>query len=260
MLLERLAARPLASFTAVALATVSFACSGQLDLGNHPDGGSSGGGSSSGGVALGDGGSCSGTPTDLHGTWDLIGAAPGGTPATGVLVLGDNSFSIAFGSTSLTFTGPSNPVVWTDSYHGSVTIHATQVGSAVDTGLLPLNLGGGWTFTTGTSPGCNASLSTGTFNATCTDGYFDLPEPLPSNLTGTMNATKTSSLPSIFGALGGVWTAAFVDGTCTATISGNTVYIGCNESALSGSVQVSICQGIVSGSTSSGVAFTGRQQ
>jgi hypothetical protein len=210
---------------------------------------------------LGDGGACNGTPTDLHGTWDLIGAYPGDAPLTGVLVLGNDSFSIAFGTTSLTFTGPSNPVIWTDESNGSITIQATQVASTVDTGLLPLNLGGGWTFTSGTSPGCNASLSNSSFYATCTDGYFDLPTPLPSNLSGTMSATKTSSLPSIFGALGGVWTATFADGnTCTATISGNTLNIGCDESALSGSVQVSICQGIVSGSTSHGIAFTGRQQ
>jgi hypothetical protein len=245
--------QPLALFTA-ALAGASLGCSGQLNLGDRPDGGGEAG------VELGDGGACSGTPTDLRGTWDLIGAGPGEAPATGVLVLADNSLSVAFGATSLTFTGTSNPVVWTDDIHGPVDIHASQVASPVDTGVLPLNLGGAWSFTSGTS-GCNASLSAGAFNASCTDGVSGLPEPLPTDLTGTMNMTKTSSLPSVFGALGGVWIATFVDGTCTATLGGNTIAVDCtNESALGGSVQLSICQGAISGSTSHGIAFTGRQQ
>jgi hypothetical protein len=247
----RPAIKPLALFTAAA-ASASLGCSGQLNLGDRPDGGDAG-------VELGDGGACTGTPTDLRGTWDLIGAGPGEMPATGVLVLGDNALSVAFGSTSLTFTGTGNPVVWTDDIHGTVTIRASQVASTVDTGVLPLNLGGAWSFTSGTS-GCNASLSAGGFNASCDDGVVGLPEPLP-NLAGTMNMTKTSSLPSIFGALGGVWSASFVDGTCTATLSGNTMTVDCaNESAFDGSVQLSICQGAISGSTSHGVAFTGRRQ
>jgi hypothetical protein len=251
----RPAIQPLALFTA-ALASASLGCSGQLNLGDRPDGSTN----PDTGVELGDGGPCSGNPTDLRGTWDLIGAGPGETPATGVLVLGDNSLSVAFGATSLTFTGTNNPVVWTDDTHGTVTITASQVASSVDTGVLPLNLGGAWTFTSGTS-GCNAALSASSFNASCTDGVGGLPEPLPTDLTGTMNMTKTSSLPSIFGALGGVWSATFVDGTCTATLGGNTISVDCaNESAFAGSVQLSICQGAVSGSTSHGIAFTGRQQ
>jgi hypothetical protein len=241
--------KPLALFVA-AVASASLGCSGQLNLGDRPDASTN----------PGDGGACTGTPMDLRGSWDLIGAAPGETPATGVLVLGDNSISVAFGSTSLTFTGTSNPVIWTDDIHGTVTINASQVASTVDTGILPLNLGGAWSFTSGTS-GCNASLSAGAFNASCTDGVVGLPEPLPTVLTGTMNATKTSSLPSVFGALGGVWNATFVDGTCTATISDNTMAVNCdNESAFGGSVQLSICQGAVSGSTSNGIAFAGRRQ
>jgi hypothetical protein len=238
-------------------------CTVQQDLGNRPDAGVEGGGVEGGGVAP-DGSmpssSCTTPATDLRGTWDLLGAANGSSPGNGTLVLGDNSFAIAFGTTSLSFSGASKPVLWTDSVHGEVSINANQTPSAVDLGVLPLNLGGAWTFASGTD-GCNASLSATTFNAACTDGVQDLPEPLPDTLAGSANATKTASLPSIFGSLGGTWSVHFQPGTCTASFSGNVITIDCsNESAFRGSVQASFCNGLVTGSTGDGVAFTGRLQ
>jgi hypothetical protein len=234
-------------------------CTVQQDLGNRPtDAGTGDGGGSPDGSMQPP--SCTAPATDLHGTWDLLGAANGSTPATGTLILGDDSLSIAFGTTSLSFNGTSSPVLWTDSEHGEVSITANRMPSTVDLGLLPLDLGGAWTFGNG-ADGCNASLSATTFNATCTGGVEGLPEPLPDTLAGSVNATKTASLPSVFGSLGGTWSAQFQQGSCTASFSGNVITIDCNdEETFHGSVQASFCNGLVSGSTSDGVAFTGRLQ
>jgi hypothetical protein len=239
-------------------AILAVGCGGQQHLSDN-DGGSSNDAATlppflDGSVA------CANTATDLRGTWDLIGAASGERPSMGTLVLGDNSFAIAFGSTSLSFTGLSHPVVWTDELHGQVSIAANQTPSTVDVGILPLNLGGIWTFTRDTS-GCNATLSGSLFGATCTGGVYNLPAPLPDNLTGRMSATKTVSLPSVFGSLGGTWSVSFDDGSCAATFSGSSVTIDCsNEPAFGGSVYASFCSGLVSGGTSNGIAFTGRLQ
>ncbi len=203
---------------------------------------------------------CAQQPTDLKGTWDLLGAVPGSPSESGLLTLQSDFLSIQIADTSLVFNGPTSPTTWSSPDDGTVPITVSQTSaSAVSLGLLPLTLGGAWTFSNGSSQ-CNASLGTGAFSATCNE-VDGLPEPLPTSLDGTASAQKTTSLPSIFADLGGAWHLTTQTGGCDATLSGNSLSVTCSgDNALQGSVEATFCQGAVNGQTNNGVTFTGRLQ
>jgi hypothetical protein len=252
-----------------------FQCSGKVvnalsspdagaDTGRDTGGGpETGDGPESGGAPEKDGGigpvsSCS-TVTSLVGTWDLLGAAPGSPSESGLLVLQNDFFSIQIGGSALTYTGANQPIVWVDPNNGQVSIAATRTPGSFGLGVIPLALGGTWSFENQGSE-ASASLLPGSFTATC-NGTSDLPSPLPNSIDGTASANKTTSLTSVFGDLSGQWNLTTASDTCIATITGNTMSVTCSgDDTLDGTVQATFCNGVVSGSTSSGVAFTGRLQ
>jgi hypothetical protein len=167
-----------------------------------------------------------------------------------------NFFSIAINGTSLVFSGAGAPVNWIDPQNGAISIATAQTSAPMNLGLVPLNLGGAWTFSEDGSA-CQAMLGAAAFSGTC-GGVDGLPWPLPYSLDGTAGAQRQSAGTSIFGDVGGTWHLALQGGSCDATLSANTVSITCaGDRDVVGSVQATFCAGSVSGQTNDGTTFTG---
>jgi hypothetical protein len=236
--------------------------------GGSSSGGSSSGGSSSGGSSgiLGDAGLPSVTcgndnVSSIQGTWDLIASRPGGDQGVATMTIDAGTFSFASGGKSLVFTasGPTMTLLWTDATR-QVPISTTHSDAPVDVGLVPLALGGQWSFMSTTdAESCSASLGANGFNATCND--------VRSTPFGTLRDTvvgqRSQKLDSIFGELGGTWhLAAGGGGGADVEISGNTFTAKVENAngTSQGSVQIKVCEGTASGVTSDGFEISGTRQ
>ena len=190
------------------------------------------------------------------GTWDVISSG-GSRQGSAVIKIDNSSFVFTQGNTSLSFTvsGTSMALTWGDSRNDLVPIAVTHGGASVDTGVLPLAVGGQWTFASNTSGGenCTASLAENSLNATCDK----VRTPQFGKLQGSVIGLRQQQKASVFGALGGVWhfTGAGT-GTVDATISGNTFTAVVNgdtgPAGRSGWATVKICNGTAAGKTSGG--------
>ena len=191
------------------------------------------------------------------GTWDVISSGGSGGGKSAVIKIDNGSFVFTQGMTSLSFTasGTAMTLAWQDTGKDQVPIAVTHSGTPVDTGLLPLGVGGQWTFASNTSGGenCTASLTDTSLNTTCTK----VRTPQFGRLDGTVIGLRQQQKASVFGALGGVWHfTGKGDGTVDATISGNTFTAVVNgdsgPAGRTGWVTVKICNGTAAGKTSGG--------
>jgi len=153
-------------------------------------------------------------------------------------------------------------LLWTDAGK-QVPINVANTPPPLDTGLLPLPLGGQWAFSSTTdSESCMASLGANGFNASCND----VSSTPFGTLRGTVVGQRQQTLSSIFGALGGVWhLAADQGGSVDATISGNTFTAVVQDAgdplgSGDGWVTAKVCNGAVTGLTSSGFEFAATRQ
>lgn len=193
--------------------------------------------------------------TSASGTWNVV--ASGGTSGQGtaVLTIDGTSFVVSSSGKTLSFTAAAGAMTlqWSDGARQSP-IAVTHTGNPVDTGLLPLAVGGQWTFKGETTESCSASLSANAFNATCNKVRST---PFGS-LEGTAIGIRQRKLASVFGELGGVWhltgaSSASVDVTIsgnvfTAVVDGNGGPVG-----RSGWITMKLCNGAAAGKTSSRV-------
>jgi hypothetical protein len=207
------------------------------------------------------------TATSIQGTWDLV--TTGSSSAQATLTIDANTFSFSADGSSLTLSvsGGTMTLIWSDHRHEAQTdpprqvpITATYAGSPLNVGVVPLALGGQWSFSSTTdSEACIASLSSTAFNASCTDVHST---PF-GTVDGTVMGQRTQALPSIFGDLGGQWHLTGNRGGAGAdvTLSGNSFVATVGGSGdLGGSVSAKVCDGKASGVTSGGVEFAGQRR
>lgn len=232
-------------------------------------------GSGEGGVqnASGDAGaldvSCDSTfssPTSIAGTWDVQGSMSNARATTALLVIDASHFTFAVtGGASLTFSavGSGMSLVWQDR-DGALPISTSHAGPALQQGIIPLGLGGSWTFAA-RSGLCQADIRATDFTAMCS-GVSGLPNPLPYDLDGIATGQRTKVLPSSFGDLGGVWhltLAGSLPGSngADATFAGNTLSIAWTGAPWGdGTVTLAFCDGIAGGTTSGGVEFSAHRR
>ena len=198
--------------------------------------------------------------TAIAGTWDIIGTSSDSAQSAATMTVTDSAFSFAANGRSLTFAaaGGNLTLTWQDNGK-NVPITTTHDGATpLDLGLMPLALGGAWTFASTTNgESCTASLGGNGFNATC-NGVNQTPF---GELKGTLVGQRTQTLSSIFGSLGGVWhLAADGGGGADATISGNTFTASIDGRGQPGWVTVKVCNGKASGITSGGFEFSATKQ
>ena len=141
--------------------------------------------------------------------------------------------------------------------------------AAFDAGIIPLSVGGAWTFTGTTDPTqlCQAVAAPESFTGTCS-GSVDWPRYLVERPTVSTSylATRTSVLDSEFGDLGGTWAATatniFGVSGCTATFQGSTFSSTCSATgSLDGDVQLTFSgDGFASGTGPHGVELSAQRR
>ena len=210
-------------------------------------------------------------PTSIAGTWDVQGSQMNEMPFEATVLIDDSHFTFAVtgGSSrsSLTFSSAGNTIslVWlAEPNDAPVNIVTTRASAPLAQGILPLPLGGLWTFA-GSEPGtpthCQAQIAAPMLTAGCV-GTSDFPEPFPRSLNGSITGTRMQTLPSLFGDLGGTWHVTDQgSGSCDASFHGNTASVLCTNAGLfTGEATLTFCDGVASGSTSDGVEFSALRQ
>jgi hypothetical protein len=263
------------------------ACGGSTTNGVNIDGGSGGVdggiGAIDGGRGNGDGGNVDGggppvplpdggtvpplscgdeNVTSIAGTWNILNSESGQLQNTQVITITASTFSFATNDRSLTFTANSGTMTLVWSEPGKQTpITTTRTASPLDTGALPLSVGGAWDFVSTTTTGgerCTASVGNA-FNVTCNDSSTRAGSAL-----GHVVGQRSQQLGSIFGALGGVWhLAGDGTGSVDVTIRGNSFTAVVNEGQFLGGagwITMKVCNGIAVGKTRDGHEFAATRQ
>jgi len=204
-------------------------------------------------------------PTTIAGTWDVLGSRHGDKPVAATLVIDDAHFSfVVTDGDGLTFSAQGGALTLTYQGRGSHPggpIATTHVSAPLAEGIIPLGLGGQWTFASAPAM-CQATIAAPTFTASCA-GTDDFPEPLPRDINGSITGQRLSTLPSLFGDLGGAWHVAGGNNEgCDATFSGNTMTAICQSSPFGSNdgLTVTFCDGLAVGTTTAGAEFSAHRQ
>ena len=189
------------------------------------------------------------------GTWDVAVGDSHGTDGNATITIDSGSFVFKTGDQILSFTTSGNAMTltWKDGAKDLVPIGVTRAASAVDTGIMPLALGGQWTFASNTSGGeqCTASYTGNGFNASCAKVSM----PGGGSINGSVVGIRQQEKASVFGALGGVWHLTGEGSEAIdVTVSGNvfTAVSSRASSTRSDWVTVKMCNGVAAGRTSDG--------
>jgi hypothetical protein len=200
-------------------------------------------------------------PKTLAGTWDVQGSRSNAAQTSATVVIDGSHFTFAVtGGDSLSFSEQAGTLslTWQDEYE-TLPIATTQTSAALSEGIIPLGIGGAWTFTSHSS-GCTANIAPSQLGATCS-GVEDLPAPLPYRLEGTATGQRTATASSVFGDLGGVWHITAGSAAGDATFRGNTFsVVWSGDPWGDGNVSVVFCDGMASGTTSDGVEFSAHRR
>jgi hypothetical protein len=189
------------------------------------------------------------------------------------MVLGPTSLSLQFGASqlgvSLSYDAqPTQRASW--QYGAGAPIHhitITNAPASLNSGSIPLALGGAWTFASGDEQ-CTANVAAALLTGGCQGpsdyaGGSDWPFVVPNPNNGRMyTATRISASASQFGDLGGQWktSASGGDGgSCTVTFAGNQVTTHCSGIVpVNGTMQLTIGSDCVaSGMTGDGASGFG---
>jgi hypothetical protein len=184
------------------------------------------------------------------------------------MVVAQDSLELDLGATHLTVVGGSHPSVTWSQDGGTGGIVARRTPAAMDLGIAPLGVGGDWTFTSPSNADrCVASLSPATWSGSCTDDVSGWPTEVTAPAPNvTYTAVRTQQVDSVFGDLGGVWTATDGKGgpgSCTVTFQGSAFSSVCNAAAgsLEGTVQLTFDgTSSASGTTSHGYELSAHKQ
>jgi len=213
------------------------------------------------------GGSCA---TDLSGTWDVMATRPGNPSGTRTYVMTISASAFNFSDAGHSFdysaAGTTKQLTWTSP--GNVhRIAVSNNAAAVNTGSLPLAVGGSWTFTSQYET-CTASVTGNLVTGSCQGtgdsqvGGADWPYPLPSPANGkTYSATRSTPLASQLGDLGGQWTALGGQGRCSVTLEGSGMSASCTQAqGLNGALQLTLGSDCVASGTSGGFELSARRR
>jgi hypothetical protein len=198
-------------------------------------------------------------PTDLRGTWNIVGTPTDGAPQSATLELEASRLAISNLDFSFDLSlGASPQLVWSWK-HGDPEVFplVRDASTPVDTGALGLDVGGAWT---ATGQKCNFEVGTDKLMSFCDSS--SMPGLLP-DLDTTVNGTRNQAGGSIFGDLGGTWTFQNEEGaTCNVSVAGQQLTIQCAGTGkfYDGSVTVTFGDEAISGSTSSGLEFSAIRQ
>ncbi len=190
------------------------------------------------------------------GTWDALVSGSGGSEGSAVITVDGSNFVVATKESTLAFSvnGGAMTLTWTDGAKAPAATNVTRAASAVDLGVIPLAMGGQWTFAgTTASDTCTASFTGGGFNASCVNAAMAI-----GRIDGALSGIRQQEKSSIFGALGGVWRLVSEggSGSIDATISGNVLTVVENRASSTGSPDwftMKMCNAAASGKTSDGV-------
>lgn len=206
------------------------------------------GGSSGSSTTGGSGGS---SANSLAGTWDLTTTPVSGSPVHSTVVVDQDSLTIHSPDFEFTGTRAGDALDFVDSAGGPGVFDGTRTTGSLDLGIIPIAIGGSWTFQGGVqgdapSVRCTMQLGAHEIDASCdtlgpTDPWF--------SFTSSRDAGEDSS----FGDLGGTWHNVWVNGAkgsksypCDLHVSGNDV-----DTCAGGAVN-----GAVDGSPLAGITFT----
>jgi hypothetical protein len=253
---------------ALALGLIGAACSDDVtqvgDDSRTVEAGGNGGSAGNGG-ASGSSGAGGGSATDLSGIWDLQGSVgPSGVPVTGTLAIDATKFVLTIDGVTLSyFANPAPSATYVNARQQQNKVYdVTRSASAVPLGVVPLDVGGTWSITDLSGPGtCNATLTQDAFMGFCRTAHGEPKQIDFPGLNATLNATRTSVLPSAFGALGGIWelTSDGGDqGSCRAVFSDNTLTASCSRTltALDGAISFTLADDIGTGGSAEGLEMS----
>ena len=239
---------------AAVLASSAVGCKDNV-LGQNPGTGGSGGA-----------GSCA---SDLSGTWDVVATRAGSATGTfaWVMTISATTFSMSAPSGTLLYTaGATKQLTWTRPA-GVVPVAVTNTSAAVNSGSIPLALGGNWSFSANDET-CTVNVAAASATGACqgpgnTVGTGNWPYPLPSpRHDRTYSATRVSQLASQLGDFGGQWQLTNGAGAnCTATVEGNRITATCtNAHPLSGALQLTLGNDCVASGTSGGYELSAHRR
>jgi hypothetical protein len=232
--------------------------------------GGSGGGTTidNGGSAAGRNGGSSGTA--VEGTWDVVGTQYSGTPTSLVVMISPSQLSITALNGFLTVVGQGDrfsvtidaPSVRSHRSPGSspVPFDAVRTPIAGSAGDIPLPLFGNWQVHDAESRGCGATVTTTTLAGSC-GNTGHLPPWMPDIAFGTVTATRTRTLDSLFGDFGGDWSLTTSGGaTCSVRFEGSTMSSQCSGGRGPGSASLTFEGETAHGFTSAGVEFSAQRR
>jgi hypothetical protein len=258
-------------------ALVSQGCGSGTD--SQGNGGANGGGSKGDTAPAGGSGGSAGTTVgtsscdkDLTGTWDLLATGVGAGPASGIMILGADGFTVTTDGGQLAYTAKgTKSATWTTT--GSKRIIGVQnTPASLNAGSIPVALGGHWVFSS-TFETCALDVAASNIVGRCNGrpdefsvGGDDWPYAIPNLQNGlTYSITRTSTTTSQFGDLGGTWMANSSTGSgqyCIITLAGNTMTADCRtQTEFSGITHLTIGSDCVaSGTTPGGLELSARKR
>lgn len=225
----------LRSTGSLALAFLLFFASNGCSSGSGA--GSSSGGGSSNGSSSSSGGSSSGAPITLPGggqvpmltcgsetvdsaigTWDVVASNTSEVIGIGLIVIKDNQVRVESSGRTFSYQALGGSTISWKEGPSSVTQAevAKRTPSDLDLGVLPLRLGGTWSFGEGGRRRLQLTVADGDVVAEATSAV--LPSDFGGGLNGTIRGTRTEPRTSAFGRLGGVWKVVGVDGADVMTV------------------------------------------
>jgi hypothetical protein len=192
----------------------------------------------------------------LAGTWDLTATPTSRSASTsGSLVIARSRIALTIGGNTLELEGRGSAMTLTSSPD----VNVAREAAPLDTGALPLDVGGIWRATSADgAEQCHARVTSTAFSGDCsvidTGGWGVA-------LHGSVHGTRALTLASSFGDLGGAWTITQGDVTCTAVFEGNDFSLSCiRDGVLTGSLSAHVTGSLASGTSSAGMEFAARRR
>lgn len=250
------------------------ACGSGEGIDGNGQGGTGGSGLMGGG---GNGPGALGCDKDLSGTWDLFASSNGTGVLRGTLVISKDGFSFTSHGAELVYSAKKS-ATWKYNggyYSGSSTrlISVENTPASVDSGSIPLALGGQWVIASN-SETCTLNITSGKVTGKCTGraedynvGGDDWPWQLMDSPENRVNYTieRTANAASQFGDFGGSWSAHSDTGSgqgCTFMLENNTASSICQaNNSFDGNLRLTVgADCVASGVTPSGAEVSARRR
>jgi len=213
---------------------------------------------------------------DLSGTWDLFTSSVGSGIVRGTLIVSKDGFSLSTNTAQLTYDAQGGKsatwkhVDWSGSSTRIIAVQNTP--TALNTGSVPLAIGGHWVLQSNTET-CTLDVAADKVTGSCSGrakdhnvGGSDWPGTLPSPENGFhYTIARGNALASQAGDLGGNWTANSDSGStqgCNIKLEGNTATTSCRASnSFNGALHLTVgANCVASGVTPSGLEVSARRR